>query len=66
MKKLVNNLEIGFIMSDVLVIHECKVKKIIHSFYDHETVCSFFKLTESAETRGYPLKILMKTVLTEL
>ena len=39
--------------------------KIIHGYYDHETVCSLFnfKLYESAGTRGHPSK-LHKTVLT--
>ena len=36
--------------------------KIIHD-YGHETVCSLFKLYESAGTRGHPFK-LHKTVLT--
>ena len=31
--------------------------KIIHGYYDHETVCSLFKLYESAGTRGHPFKL---------
>ena len=38
--------------------------KIIHGYYDHETVCSLFKLYESARTRGHPFKLHKKTVLT--
>ena len=38
--------------------------KIIHGYYDHETVCSLFKLYESAGTRGHPFKLHKKTVLT--
>ena len=38
--------------------------KIIHSYYDHETVCSLFKLYESAGTRGHTFKLHKKTVLT--
>ena len=37
--------------------------KIIHGFYDPETVCSLFKLNESAGTRGHPFKQHKKTVL---
>ena len=28
--------------------------KIIHGYYDHETVCSLFKLNESAGARVHP------------
>ena len=38
--------------------------KIIHGYYDHETVCSLFKLNESAGTRGHPFKLHKKIVLT--
>ena len=38
--------------------------KIIHGYYDHETVCSLFKLHESAGTSGHTFKLHKKTVLT--
>ena len=38
--------------------------KVIHGYYDHETVCSLFKLNESAGTREHPFKLHKKAVLT--
>ena len=39
-----------------------EIFKIIHGYYNHETVCSLFKLYESAGTRGHPFKLHQKTV----
>ena len=41
-----------------------EIFKIIHGYYDHETVCSLFRLYESAGTREHPFKLHKKTVLT--
>ena len=38
--------------------------KIILGHYDQKSVCSLFKLYESAGTRGHPFKLHKKTVLT--
>ena len=40
------------------------LKIILYGYHDHETVCSLFKLNESAGTRGHPFKLHKKTVLT--
>ena len=37
--------------------------KIIHGFYDPETVCSLFKLNGSAKTREHPFKLHNETLL---
>ena len=37
--------------------------KIIHGFYDPETVCSLFKLNGSAKTREHPFKLHNETLV---
>ena len=41
-----------------------KTFEIIHGFYDPETICSLFKLNESAGTRGHLFELSKKIVLT--
>ena len=38
--------------------HVFKTFKIIHCFYDPETICSLFKLNESAGTKGRPFRLV--------
>ena len=64
-KRVAQNLCRRKAISLVCLHHTDLKKKIIHGFYDLETVCSLLKLNESAGTRECPLKLhKKKPVLT--